>query len=178
MMGKTHKWGTLPKCGVGLSYCLVLANVSFKWFFATWWKKGVAKDTKMSPSHHIIRKNNNYIYIYLKKLNKKWLTHLDVEVMEVAWTKGGILKKFYNLCLTSNRIWLINGVHACQSTYLTKLKKNKNPWPFFNLWAVSMYYSRPFIGVFTSKFHYFTFFPTPPIKLNLGQQQIRGGDYQ
>jgi hypothetical protein len=90
----------------------------------------------------------------------------------------GILKKFYNLCLTSNQIWLINGVHACQSTYLTKLKKIKNPWPFKNLWAVSMYYSRPFIGVFTSKFHYFTFFSNPTNKTETGTAADTWGDYQ
>jgi hypothetical protein len=47
--------------------------------------------------------------------------------MEVAWTKGDS-QKILQSCLTTSQIWLINGVHACQSTYLTKLEKKKNPW--------------------------------------------------
>jgi hypothetical protein len=90
----------------------------------------------------------------------------------------GILKKFYNLCLTSNQIWLINGVHACQSTYLTKLKKKKKSLAFLKPLGSFYVLFTPFYRAFSHpSFIILLFFPTPPIKLKLGQQQqqIRGG---
>jgi hypothetical protein len=50
----------------------------------------------MSPSHHIIRNFLKNIK-KLKNKNKKWLTHLDVEVMEVASTKGDSQKILQSL---------------------------------------------------------------------------------
>jgi hypothetical protein len=151
---------------------------SFKWIFATWWKKGVAKDTKMSPSHHIIRKNKKKYLKILKNNNNKMVGTFR------CWGHGGCLNKggfSKNSTIFAWHLTRFGSLMVCMLVSpLTwqNWKKIKIPGLFKTFGQFLCPIHALFYRAFSHpSFIILLFFPTPPIKLKLGQQQqqIRGG---
>jgi hypothetical protein len=93
MIGQAHGWGTFPKCGPRLSYCLIILGPLF-------WE---CPHPRALPYTYVLVHENVCLLLYYDKVHM-WVTGLDLTV--IFWHQP--LPVTFNESMIEIRAWNLN----------------------------------------------------------------------